>query len=89
MLWRFNHGPQQDVPFFHPVSTPTGRVLTWDAPPDHVWHHGLWFCWKYINEVNYWEPNQQTGKPDGRTTWSDVRVETRDDYSASISLDLQ
>ena len=29
--------------------------MTADRPPDHIWHHGLWFSWKFINKVNYWE----------------------------------
>ena len=88
VLWQFNYGPDLNVPYFHPVSTSGGRVLTWDQPPDHVWHHALLFSWKYINKVNYWEYDRQTGKPDGRTEWSDVRLETRDDHSARISLTL-
>src|SRR5690606_21998015 len=28
-------------PHFHPLATPSGRVLTGDAPRDHPWHHGL------------------------------------------------
>jgi hypothetical protein len=88
VVWQFNYGNNLDVPYFHPLTAVAGQPLTWDAPPDHVWHHGLWFSWKFINEVNYWELNPATGKPDGRTQWSDVRVETRDDHSARISLKL-
>jgi hypothetical protein len=29
----------------------------------------LWFSWKYINGVNYWEENQETGRSDGLTEW--------------------
>jgi hypothetical protein len=88
VLWKFNYDSELNVPYFHPVSTDSGRVLTWDRPPDHAWHHGLWFCWKYINGVNYWEHDRQTGKPAGRTRITDVRVETRNDHSARISLTL-
>jgi hypothetical protein len=42
-------------PHAHPVATPSGAVLTRDAPPDHPWHHGLWFTIKYVNEENFWE----------------------------------
>ena len=42
-------------PFVHPVFTPAGRVLSVDAPPDHPWHHGLWFAVKYVNGDNFWE----------------------------------
>lgn len=88
VIWQFNYDSNLDVPFFHPVSTDGGRVLTWDRPPDHAWHHGLWFSWKYINGVNYWEHDRQTGEPAGRTRTTDVRVEARDDHSARISLTL-
>ena len=88
VVWQYNYGPSLNVPYFHPVATPNGRVLTWNRPPDHAWHHGLWFSWKYINGVNYWEHGREPGKPDGRTEWSDVQVETRDDDSATISMSL-
>jgi hypothetical protein len=88
VVWQFNHDSQLPKPYFHPVALPTGPVLTWDRPPDHVWHHGLWFSWKFINGLNYWEPNRQTGKPEGRTAWDHVQVTTRPDFSARVSVDL-
>lgn len=88
VLWRFRYAKEQDLPYFHPLATSTGQVLTWDAPPDHVWHHGLWFSWKYLNGVNYWEIDRKTGRPEGLTHWRDVRVETRENYSADISMTL-
>jgi hypothetical protein len=88
VIWQFNYGPTLNVPYFHPVATADGYELTCDRPPDHAWHHGLWFCWKFINGVNYWEHVGQSGRPDGRTRWSDVRVLTRDDRSARISMAL-
>lgn len=42
-------------PFVHPLRTSKGTLLTSYQPSDHVWHRGLWFAWKYINGVNYWE----------------------------------
>jgi len=87
-LWQFRYGPDLDAAYFHPLNTADGRTLTWDRPPDHVWHHGLWFSWKFINEVNYWEIDAATGRPAGRTTWSNVRVEAADDLTARIALDL-
>jgi hypothetical protein len=89
VLWKFNYGNDYGKPFFHPLATADGRVLTNNAPQDHPWHHGLWFSWKYINGVNYWENNGVTGKPDGTTTWSDVDVETHHDYSARITMALE
>jgi hypothetical protein len=88
VVWKFHYAEDQDVPHFHPLATSTGQVLSWNSPPDHAWHHGLWFSWKYLNQVNYWELNRETGKPDGRTRWKNVRVRTDDDYSAEISMTL-
>jgi hypothetical protein len=39
----------------HPLATPSGAVLTRDAPDDHPWHHALWFTIKFVNEENFWE----------------------------------
>ncbi|MCO6045304.1 PmoA family protein [Aeoliella sp. ICT_H6.2] len=88
VVWQFNYGSKLAKPYFHPVSV-DGRTLTWNSPPDHVWHHGVWFSWKYIDGVNYWELNPKTGKPDGKTSWSQPQIETRDDFSATIEMDLR
>ena len=60
---RFDHGAggwtydwaARKRPFLHPVATPSGHVLTRDAPEDHPWHHGLWFTIKLVNDENFWE----------------------------------
>ncbi len=60
-------------PYIHPLRTVAGVPLTAFQPSDHVWHRGLWFSWKYINGVNYWEeaPKEIDGRllsvSDGRT----------------------
>ena len=55
-------------PYLHPLSLPGGPVMSALAPPDHPWHRGLWFSWKFLNDVNYWEfaPNHSQ-EPDGKT----------------------
>ncbi len=88
-LWEFHYDSKLPKPFFHPVATMDGHVMTWNSPPDHPWHHGLWFSWKYINGVNYWEPNGQTGKPDGRTQWNDVQIKTLPDGTARIQMQVK
>ena len=88
VLWRFRYDPSLDVPYIHPLNASEGPTLSWDRPPDHLWHHGLWFSWKFIDRVNYWEMDPKTGRPAGRTTWANVRVETRSDHSARIRMDL-
>jgi len=88
VVWQFRYAPDQQHPFFHPVALPDGRVLTWGSPPDHPWHHALWFSWKYLNGVNYWEMDRRTGKSEGRTLWAGVEVQTRPDHTARIEMDL-
>ncbi len=52
--WTYN-ADHRKRPNLHPVATPSGSVLTRDAPDDHPWHHGLWFTIKFVNEDNFWE----------------------------------
>lgn len=87
-VWTFNYGPELAKPFFHPVALLDGTVLTWQAPPDHPWHHGLWFSWKYINSVNYWEEDPQTGRSAGLTCIDEVEIETAADHTARIEMML-
>ena len=56
ILWNFEMVNPECRPFFHPLALPSGRVFTDLRPKDHIWHLGYWFCWKYVNGVNYWEP---------------------------------
>jgi len=87
-IWQFNHAASQATPYFHPLALPGGPPLTWVAPPDHPWHYGLWFAWKYLNGRNYWDFDRRTGKWDGVVKWSEVQVTPRDDRSARIALAL-
>jgi hypothetical protein len=54
-------------PFFHPVTTPSGRCLSRAHPPDHPWHLGLWFAVKFVNADNFWEEIEPFGKVISRT----------------------
>ena len=88
VVWQFNYEPSASKPFFHPVALPGGPVLTWNHTPDHPWHHGLWFSWKFINGVNYWEEDRRTGLAQGRTDWREPQIETRPDFSAQIVMEI-
>lgn len=66
-IWTLHHDPAQGKPYIHPLATTTGQVFSGLRPKDHVWHRGLWFSWKYINAVNYWEENPATGMSEGQT----------------------
>jgi hypothetical protein len=86
-VWRFHYDAVTSTkPYFDPVCVAGGPSLTWARPPDHVWHYGLWFSWKYINAVNYWE--EKSGKAQGETFWSSPSVETHPDGSAVIVCSL-
>ncbi len=88
VVWQFNHATNQAMPYFHPLALPGGPSLTWLSPPDHPWHYGLWFAWKFLNGANYWDYHPQTGKFEGTTRWSNVRATTQPDFSARIEMDL-
>jgi hypothetical protein len=57
-----------------------------DQPADHRWHHGLWFSWKLIDGVNYWEHDRKTGRPAGRTAWAVDSIDQNADGSARIAM---
>ena len=52
--WTYN-ADHRKRPNVHPLSAPSGAVLTRDAPDDHPWHHALWFTIKFVNGENFWE----------------------------------
>jgi HEAT repeat protein len=87
-VWQFNYGKDTRKPYFHPVALIDGPVLTCLSPRDHPWHRALWFSWKMLNGVNYWEEDPKTGLPDGRTEVLEAKVIPDKNYSATILLTL-
>ena len=90
VLWNFEIDNPEGRPFFHPLALPSGKVFTDIRPKDHIWHLGYWFCWKYVNGVNYWEPADPGMKgvePAGRTcvTKKDIKIEGLD---CTVTLEL-
>ena len=67
IVWQYHFDPSEGKPYFHPLSTLDGTVLTALRPTDHPWHRAVWFSWKYINGLNYWEEDPETGKSEGIT----------------------
>ena len=56
--WTYVPQSKEGKPYFHPLNIPgTDITLTNFRPPDHPWHLGFWFSWKFINGVNFWEPD--------------------------------
>jgi hypothetical protein len=41
-------------PYFHPVRTLAGTVLTRHQPEDHLWHLGIAYSWPVVNGLNFW-----------------------------------
>jgi len=94
ILWQYNFNNRFHKPYFHPV-TVKNSTLTCPSPPDHPWHLGLWFSWKFINGVNYWEylndfKSEKTGyKSAGITELQKIDILKNPDFSAVIRMELQ
>ena len=88
IVWTLHFGDDSAKPYFSPLGLMNGTSLVWNSPPDHPWHHGLWFSWKEINGVNYWEEDTSSGRSDGRTEVMSVKVTTQQDFSACVELQI-
>jgi len=69
VVWQHVHDARTGKPYMR-VGLLDGTELTrpWPIPvgypkSDHVWHKALWWSWKGINGVNFWEQNQQGSEP--------------------------
>lgn len=61
-LARYDHSNSKNHPYFSQVRPANhDGVLTTTAPWDHRWHHGLWWSWKFLNDVLYWEDHEGYG----------------------------
>jgi type 1 glutamine amidotransferase len=91
VVWQFNYNDRFQRPYFHPLTVNNIRITSL-SPPDHPWHLGLWFCWKYINHVNYWEylnekRSAKTGyRSEGATEIVKKEIIRHPDFSADIKL---
>src|SRR5690606_37702617 len=88
VLWQLNIDTTEDKPYFHPLRTPSGQDLTLERPADHPWHRGLWFSWKTINGINYWEEDVKAGVSEGRSLIRKVESQLNDDFSAKITINI-
>lgn len=88
LIWRLNFGKNLNKFYFHPLRTVDGKELTWVAPPDHIWHYGLWFSWKTINGVNYWEIPRGKKYPEGRTLITKAEVIEQQQNSSLVRIKL-
>lgn len=87
VVWQFNY-PKEDKPHFHPLTVAGGASLTALSPADHPWHRGVWFSWKFLNKLNYWEEDRKTGLAQGQTEVLDVKTSPRDNHSARFEMKL-
>lgn len=94
VIWQFNFNDRFGKPYFHPVAVKNSD-LTCISPPDHPWHLGLWFSWKFINGVNYWEylddfKSEQTSyRSAGVTEIQESEIFKNTDFSADIRMELK
>jgi hypothetical protein len=88
ILWQFSFSTNEGKPFFHPLRLLDGAPLTALKPGDHRWHYGLWFSWKYINGINYWEEDK-TGHAQGATVWDAPKLKSHKDGSEDIEMNLR
>jgi hypothetical protein len=92
-IWQFNYNNRFGKPYFHPLNV-NGTSLTCVSPSDHPWHLGLWFSWKYIDGVNYWEyldkyKSGETGyQSEGITSIKKIKTISHPDFSADLQLTI-
>jgi hypothetical protein len=88
VVWQLNYKPEEGKPYFHPVTVAGSESLSDLRPADHRWHRAIWFSWKTINGVLYWEEDPQTGKSPGETEVVEVKATAREGHSARVELAL-
>ena len=86
VIWQLVFDPAKPKSYFHPLATVHGEVLTTVEPADHPWHRGLWWSWKSINGLNYWEEDRNTGKSEGITELVGTEIRPSGDFSAEADL---
>ncbi len=90
VLWALQHNPAKGKPYFHPLAATDGTVFTDLPKTDHPWHRGLWFSWKTINGVNYWEEKGYTGVPvEGYTRLLSTKCKVSSDLSVELIQTLE
>lgn len=85
-IWKLVADPKQPKSYFHPLATINGDLLTACEPADHPWHRGLWWSWKSINGLNYWEEDRNTKKSEGVNELTAATFKPAPDFSAQAEL---
>lgn len=89
LLWTWVADPTQGKPYFHPLNTAGGTCLSDLRPADHPWHRGLWWSWKFLNGINFWEEDPETGESEGLTILENASSETLESGAAIIDAVLR
>ena len=88
VVWEIVADPAEGKPYFHPLATPGGTLLTDLRPADHPWHRGLWWSWKYINGLNYWEEDRLTHRSEAATELVSSNLQPHKDSSAELDFSI-
>lgn len=86
IVWRLVFDAKQPKSYFHPLATLDGEVLTGFEPADHRWHRGLWWSWKFINGLNYWEEDEKTRQSEGVNELTAATVKPGENFTAQAEL---
>jgi hypothetical protein len=70
--------------YMHPLRLADGTIVTAFEPADHPWHRGLWFSWKYLNGINFWEESE-SGASEGHTVFAGTDASTQDDAGVHMA----
>lgn len=87
-VWQCHYAADLAKPYFHPLALLDGTVLTAPSPADHPWHRALWFSWKLLNGVNYWEEDPATGRAQGLTEVVSAQASPGPNGAARIEMTL-
>lgn len=82
----YRYEPTLPKPAVHPLITPSGVTISGFEMSDHVWHRGLWFTIKFINESNFWEEHPPFGVQVGQ---AEPTTQLLHDGSVLVRHDLQ
>lgn len=84
-ILEYVYGAAEDPnPSFRLVKTNGGHTITLYRPWDHPWHPGMFFSWKYINGLNFWE-SMYHGKKNVAVTESFVPMEGNIGFEQKLS----
>ncbi len=96
-LLHYQYVTPASKPHFDVVNLPAGaraagQNIALNAPHDHVWHFGLFFSQKYIDDINFWEsePLAKKNEPHGVFRHKgEMKTEARDDGAVSFAHEIE